>query len=211
MKPRTSVIAQKMLNLYRQQHVIFGGWGAVNQIFVDEADNDVINELQNLPNGRLLIQHIENLRNGKTPMDSIEPELMPYGGLMKKSVVSINLNENEISELRNALNEFTPDLDGLTRIQSLDVVKKYGEEWQVAIKSALTDYPDMLEKWDTVTKTARAYFLWKVATDIIAAPISERTRAQIQADLPEYETYLPMFGDTGIDLLQKLRLYVSSV
>ena len=211
MKPKASVVAQKMINLYRQQHVIFGGWRAVNQIFVNEADKDVIAELPNLPNGRLLVQHIENLRNGKTSMDSIEPELMPYGGLMNESVASIHLDDNEISELRNALDVFTPDLDGLARIQELPVVKQYGDEWQVSIKSALTDYPDLIEKWNTVTKTARAYFLWKVATDMMAVPISERARAQIQADLPEYETYLPMFGDAGNDLLQKLRLYVSTV
>ena len=73
MKPKASVVAQQMINLYRQQHVIVGGWGAGNQIFVNEADKDVIAELPNLPNGRLLVQHIENLRNGKTSMDSIEP------------------------------------------------------------------------------------------------------------------------------------------
>ena len=37
MKPKASVVAQKLLNLYRQAHVIIGGWSALNPIFVDEA------------------------------------------------------------------------------------------------------------------------------------------------------------------------------
>lgn len=210
MKTKPSVIAQKLLNLYRQQHVIFGGWAAINPIFVNEADPDVIRELKLLPNGARLVQHIENLQNGKTPMDSIAQELMPYGGLMNDSVASTQLSESEMQELRGALNEFVPDSEGLDKIRSLEVVRKFGDEWLVAIKSALANNPEMLEQWNIVNKTARAYFLWKVANDILAAPISERARAQVQADLPEYETYLPMFGDAGNELLSRLRIFVSS-
>ena len=144
MKPKASVVAQKMINLYRQQHVIFGGWRAVNQIFVNEADKDVIAELPNLPNGRLLVQHIENLRNGKTSMDSIEPELMPYGGMMNETVASIRLAVKEISAFRNALDVFSPDLDGLTRIQELPLLKPSGDESPVALKSALSDHPYLI-------------------------------------------------------------------
>ena len=82
MNIKTSTIALKLLNLYRQEHVIIGGWAAVNPIFVNEANDDVIKELRDMPTGKALVQHIENLRNGKTPMDSIDPELLPYGGMM---------------------------------------------------------------------------------------------------------------------------------
>ena len=51
MKTKASTVAQKLLNLYRQEHVIFGGWAAVNQVFVAEADNDVMRELRPLPTG----------------------------------------------------------------------------------------------------------------------------------------------------------------
>lgn len=211
MKTKQGMTAQKLLNLYRQQHVIFGGWKAVNQIFVKEADDEVLAKMQNLPTGSRLAEHIRNLQSGKTPMDSINPELLPYGGLMAEVVASTHLSDEEMSELRYALDSFVPDADGLTRIQSLEVVKKFGDEWQVAIRSALTDDNALLEKWNIVIKTARAYYLWKVANDTLAAPISERARAQIQADLPEYETYLPMFGEAGTELLSKLRIYVSSI
>ena len=63
---KASVIAQKLLNLYRQEHVIIGGWTVVNQVFVDEATPDVLTALGELPTGSSLVRHIENLRSGKT-------------------------------------------------------------------------------------------------------------------------------------------------
>lgn len=211
MKKKPNIIAQKLLNLYRQHHVIFGGWKSVNKIFIDEATPEVITEIKDLPTGKMLIQHIENLRSGKTPLNSIEPSLAPYGGLMSEHIESINLSESELSELRNALTNFTPDSDGISTIESLDVVKKFGTEWQIAIRSALSDYPEMLNKFNTVIKTERAHHLWKTANDILAQPVSELTRARVQANLPEYETYLPMFGDAGTTLLSKLRVFISNV
>lgn len=211
MKTKPSIVAQKLLNLYRQHHVIFGGWKTINQIFINEADSGVMSEIRNLPTGGMLAQHIENLRSGKTPMDSVNPELMPYGGLMTESVASIHLSESEISELENELATFVPTAEGLEKIKSLYIVKKFGDEWQIAIRSALFDNKQMLEKWNMVTKTARAFYLWKVANDILVAPMSERSRAQVQADLPEYETYLPMFGEPGKEILSKLRVFISSI
>lgn len=212
MKQKPSITAQKLLNLYRQQHVIFGGWKTVNQIFINEADSNVMLAIKELPTGRTLAHHIENLRSGKTPMDSVSPELMPYGGLMSKSAMtSIHLSDSELSELKNSLYEFVPDADGISKIRSLSVVKKFGDEWQIAIRSALSDDDQMLNKWNIVIKTARAYYLWKIANDMLAAPISERSRALIQADLPEFETYMPMFGDAGKEILAKLRVFVSSI
>ena len=88
MKARIAATAQRLLNLYRQEHVIIGGWAAINPVFINEATDDVIKELREMPTGKMLIRHIENLRSGKTPMDSIEPELMPYGGLMAQSSIT---------------------------------------------------------------------------------------------------------------------------
>ena len=62
MNTKASTTAQRLLNLYRQEHVIFGGWAAVNQVFVDEATPDVLRELRELPTGKNLVKHIENLR-----------------------------------------------------------------------------------------------------------------------------------------------------
>ena len=211
MNAKASTTAQKLLNLYRQEHVIFGGWAAVNQVFVDEATPDVLHELRELPTGKNLIKHIENLRSGKTPMDSIERELLPYGGMMAETVATVPLTKSEWAELESGINSFTTDQDGLEKIQQLDVIKKFGDQWMVAIRAALSERPELLEKWALVTKTYRAYYLWKVASDMLTQPLSERARAQLQADMPEYETYLPMFGDAGVELLEKLRSFISTM
>ncbi len=208
---KSTTVARKLLNLYRHEHVIFGGWSAVNQVFVDEATPDVINALRELPTGKLLVQHIENLRSGRTPMDNIERDLLPYGGMMAEKIATITLTQSELNQLKDALDKFTTDQNGLQMIQSLDVVKKFGDEWPVGIRVALTAYPDLLNKWSVVHKTYRAYYLWKVATDMLATDMSERARAQLQADMPDYETYLPMFGDAGQELLTRLRHFISSI
>lgn len=210
MKARASTIAQKLLNLYRQEHVIIGGWAAINPVFMAEADDEVIRELRVLPTGKMLIQHIENLRSGKTRMDTIDRELLPYGGQMAETIVTIPLTADEWRELESGIAAFTPDEKGLNQIQQLNVIRKFGDEWPVAIHSALAQKPELLSKWTVITKTYRAYFLWHVATDMLNEPLSERARAQLQADMPEYETYLPMFGDAGDELLHKLRTFIST-
>lgn len=212
MNVKTSAIALRLLNLYRQEHVIIGGWATVNPIFVNDATDDVIKELRDMPTGKLLVQHIENLRSGKTAMDSIDSELLPYGGMMTaEDVATIKLNPNQWRELENALQEFTPDQAGLDRFMSLELVRNLGEEWQNSIRAILNARPKLLDKWNIVKQTYNAYRLWDVANEIIANPISERVRAQVQADMPEYETYLPMFGDAGAELLAKLRTFISSM
>ncbi len=212
MNVKTSAIALKLLNLYRQEHVIVGGWTTVNPVFVSEATDDVIKELRDMPTGKLLVRHIENLRSGKTAMDSIDPELLPYGGMMvAEDVASIKLTQNQWRELESALDNFTPDQMGLDRFMALDIVREFGDEWQVAIRAALNTRPQLLDKWNIVHQTYNAYRLWDMANEIVANPISERARAQVQADMPEYETYLPMFGEAGAELLAKLRTFISSM
>ena len=164
MNAKASATAQKLLNLYRQEHVIFGGWAAVNQVFVDEATPDVVRELRELPTGKNLVKHIENLRSGKTPMDSIDRELLPYGGMMAETVATVPLTPDEWTELESGINSFTTDQQGLDNIQQLGVIKKFGDQWLVAIRAALSARPDLVEKWSIVMKTYRAYYLWKVAS-----------------------------------------------
>ncbi|MBE6457682.1 MAG: hypothetical protein E7011_02665 [Alphaproteobacteria bacterium] len=212
MNTKSSVTALKLVNLYRQEHVIIGGWAAVNAVLVNEATDDVINELQNLPTGKMLIRHIENLRSGKTPMDSIEPELMPYGGQMQDaSMPSVELTDNQWQELEYGFENFTPDQAGLKMFTSLGVVQQFGPEWITAIRDAIAQKPYLMDRWNVINQTYNAYKLWDTANEIIANPISERERAQVQADMPEYETYLPMFGETGMQLLEKLRTVISSL
>lgn len=212
MKAKIRATAQKLLNLYRQAHVIVGGWGTVNPIFVDEADDNVIHEIQDLPTGKMLVRHIENLRSGKTPMDSIERELLPYGGMMVgEEITPINLTAEQWSELEYGLENFVPNQEGLDAFTSLDVIKHFGEQWPEIISSVIQSKKHLQDKWAAVKHTFNAYRLWASANEVISKPLTERVRAQVQADMPEYETYLPMFGDAGNKLLTKLRTFISSI
>ena len=212
MQQPSHIIAQRLLNLYRQAHVINGGWAAVNKVFLDESgDPKVIEELQNMPTGKRLVAHIENLRSGKTKMDTIEHDLLPYGGLINIQEPEIKLTDEELNQLKSALDSFEPDPEGLEKIKQLDFVSKFGSNWMDDIKSVLSHDPIALEKWENVIHTSRAYQMWDSAKQLVSENLTERDRAQIQADMPEFETYLPMFGDAGNEVLAKLRTFMSSV
>ena len=212
MQQQSHATAQRLLNLYRQEHVIIGGWATVNPIFVDEStDDEVIRELENLPTGKKLIKHINNLRSGRTPMDSIEPDLLPYGGLMTPQEPDVKVSESEINNIKSAIQNFEPTLDGLNKLKQMPFITKYGNDWIDTIKSLLAGDADASERWEIVAKTARAYQIWDWAKELTSETLTERNRAQIQADMPEFETYLPMFGDAGNEMLTKLRTFISSM
>ena len=211
MKAKASVIAQKLLNLYRQAHVIVGGWAAVNRVFVAEATQDVLQELRALPTGKMLVTHIANLRDGTTPMDSIARNLLPYGGMMAESVSNIELSAEELKELTDAINEFTSTKEGLDKFMENPVIVRFGAEWISMTRNILAHNSDALIKFDNVVKTWTAYEMWDNANNILSNPINDRVRAQVQVDMPEYETYLPMFGAEGEGLLNRLRTFISSM
>jgi len=211
MKAKASTVAQKLLNLYRQAHVIVGGWAAVNRVFVDEATDDVLHELQDLPTGKMLVAHIANLRSGTTPMDSIARELLPYGGLMTESATAIDVDTSELQQLVSAVDSFTPSSEGLHDFMDTAVIKKFGKDWIAMARNALVANPDILRKFDDIVRISTAYRLWDNANSILSAPITDRIRASLQVDMPEYETYLPMFGDEGKELLHRLHGLLSSM
>lgn len=211
MPQQAHIIAQRLLNLYRQEHVIEGGWAAVNKVFIAESNNDqVIAELENMPTGKKLVAHINNLRTKKTPMDTIDKDLLPYGGLMTGIEVSFSLTDAEFNELKSALDKFQPTQESLNNIKNMPLVRKFGNDWAQDIKAAIISRPDMLAKWNVVIQTNKAYKIWNSARELLSETLTERNRAQIQADMPEYETYLPMFGDSGKEMLSRLRTFMSS-
>lgn len=210
MKAKASVIAQKLLNLYRQAHVISGGWGAVNQIFIDEATDDVMVELQDLPTGKFLIQHIQNLRNGKTPMNSIARELLPYGGMLAESNINADIEPDTMHELIDAIDSFTPSHSGLDAFMNTPVIRGMGVDWVMLGQRILKNHPDKRKQFDKIVETANAYKVWDMAKDTLNQSVNDRLRAQVQIDMPEYETYLPRFGEEGAKLLDRLHELTSS-
>lgn len=212
MQQQAHIVAQRLLNLYRQAHVIVGGWAAVNRVLVSESnDAQVIKELLNLPTGQKLVEHINNLKSGKTPMNTIDNDLLPYGGTMSGQEINVSISKEEIEQLKQLLEHFEPTLDGLNEIKNLPFVKNFGNDWIEDIKSSLAGDNTALAQWDNVVRTNRAYQMWDEAQQLVSETLTERNRAQIQADMPEFETYLPMFGDAGNELLSKLRTFMSSM
>lgn len=212
MQQQAHIVAQRLLNLYRQAHVIVGGWAAVNRVLISESnDAQVIKELSNLPTGQKLVEHINNLKSGKTPMNTIDNDLLPYGGTMSGQEINVSISKEEIEQLKRLLEHFEPTLDGLNEIKNLPFVKNFGNDWIEDIKSSLAGDNTALAQWDNVVRTNRAYQMWDEAQQLVSETLTERNRAQIQADMPEFETYLPMFGDAGNELLSKLRTFMSSM
>lgn len=211
MPQQAHIIAQRLLNLYRQEHVIEGGWAAVNKVFLAESNNaQVIAELENMPTGKKLVAHINNLRDKKTPMNTIDKDLLPYGGLMSDIEVNVSLTDEEITELAQVLDKFQPTQENLNTIKNMPLVRKFGNDWDKDIRSAIMSNPNMLAKWDIVIQTDKAYRIWESARELLSETLTERNRAQIQADMPEYETFLPMFGDSGKEMLNRLRTFMST-
>ncbi len=211
MSQQAHITAQRLLNLYRQAHVIDGGWAAVNKVLVTESnDIQVISELENLPTGKKLIEHIKNLRDKKTPMNSIDKDLLPYGGLMLGIENNISLSPDEIKELEIVLNNFQPTVENLSAIKKMPLVKKFGNSWTQDIKAAISHNAKLSEKWQSVIQADKAFQVWDSAHQLLSQTLTERDRSQIQASMPEFETYLPMFGDSGQKMLNKLRTFVSS-
>lgn len=211
MKAKASVIAQKLLNLYRQAHVIEGGWAMVNRVFVNEATDDVLTQMQDLPTGKFLIEHIKNLRSGKTPMNAIARELLPYGGMLAENVVDVDVGKNDLQELIDAIDNFNPTQDGIDTFLNNPVIKNAGQDWIKTVHKLISGDADATKKFDQIVRTWTAYNMWTRANDVLAAPVDDRVRAQLQVDMPEYETYLPMFGDEGQDLLRRLHKLTSAL
>jgi len=114
--------------------------------------------------------------------------------------------------LKSALAAFEATPEGMKKIKDLACVRKFGNDWPDKVKAALSaEDPKELPAWENVVRTARAYQLWDSAKQLVSENLTDRDRARIQADMPEFETYLPMFGDEGEELLAKLRTFMSSM
>ncbi len=75
---RAITIGKRYLNIFHQLHVIKAGIEALNKDFVSLPD-DVLNVLPELSGGSKFHQHIINLKEGVTPMDKIDADLLPFG------------------------------------------------------------------------------------------------------------------------------------
>jgi hypothetical protein len=205
-KTKAAAIAQKLMNLYRNASAIEGAWSAVNPVLMKEANAAVMGEIERLPCGKFLSKHISDLKSGRTKMNSIDAELVPCGA---NFAAPGKISDDEYDELIRALGKFKPDAAHLDVIKSLSIVKKFEGNWQTGVGSVLRD-SDGIAAWQNVVRTDGALRLWARAAGILSLEPTELLRAEVQADLPEYETYLPMFGEEGKTLLARIRKLINS-
>ncbi|MCL2629302.1 MAG: hypothetical protein FWD33_01225 [Alphaproteobacteria bacterium] len=205
------VTAQRLLNLYRQYHAINGKWAALNPVFLKEGDTpEVQGELELLPTGKNLVKHIKNLQHNLTAKDSIDPDLLPYNGAMEFHANAEKISNSDMAQLAAALKEFMPDAQHLEKIKSLPFVADMGEGWRDTIGGAIAKHPELAAKWELVLKFDSATQLWFKAGRILAEIPSDRSRAEIQADMLGYENFLPLFGASGMELLNRLKETLST-
>ncbi len=216
----TKTTAQRLLNLYRQAHSIDGGWVVLNPYFISEDSPKLEEELKKLPNGWKLAKHIENLKEGKTQMDSISPDLTPYGGLMTndnvyKVVQNIELPKAEFDNLSDFLHGFKPDFKHLTDFKKAEFFESLGKDWTNQAKLIIQNSNDkdsetLLNKLNQLIDLDKTYSAWYQASELLTEPESEKTKATAQTLLTEFESRLPKFGKQGQELLEKIRNLISS-
>ena len=77
-REKSIAIGKRYLNLFHQLHVIKAGLEALNKDFISLPDN-VLEILPELSGGAKFFQHIKNLKDGSTPMNKIDADLLPFG------------------------------------------------------------------------------------------------------------------------------------
>ena len=156
-------IGRKYLNIFHQLHFINAGMEILNNDFLTMSD-DVIELLPELAGGMKLAQHIKNLKTGKTPINKIDADVLPFGELVfddhekfleytsynkiaaMKNVESENNAEtssiqteinNEYKQLYELLRAFknTPAL--LENFKSSEVIRDLGPDWKNEVKNIL--------------------------------------------------------------------------
>ena len=173
---------------------------------MDGADDAVVAEIEKLPCGKFLKQHIHNIRTGRTKKDAIDADLVPYDGMMNGPAAS-DADDVELDGLKSALESFRPDAQHLEKIKSLSVVRRFGDRWHAGIRALLDGTPHAA-MWTDVVRADSAIRLWARAAEILSSAPSELLRAEVQADMPEYETYMPLFGKDGNEILSRLRKFI---
>ena len=71
-------LGRRYVNIFHQLHVINAGMAVLNKDFLTIPD-EAVELLPELAGGAKLRQHIINLKDGTTPADKIDPDLLPFG------------------------------------------------------------------------------------------------------------------------------------
>lgn len=225
-------LGRQYLNIFHQLHVIDAGLTALNKDFISLPD-DVIDILTELPGGVKFRQHILNLKNGTTPIDKIDPDLLPFGkevfldetlyvkytsytspsGATKTSniqnnKIQDNLDMDNSKLIFDYIRKFQNTPKHLEDFKSKEEVHDCGPEWKSKISSMIQnsnepDKDNLKKIFDGLCVFDNALNVWQECVSIIKNP-KIKSKDEIISKLPEYKKYLAMFGAGGNSLFEKV-------
>lgn len=197
------LLARQLLNRFRQASVID------ISIFNAEllaAEQDVIEAISVLPGSRQLLLHLDNLKNGHTPKDQIDPTAMPFAsvtGAAAKPILPSSTDDSDKDPLpkkiAQAFASFDSSYDSLERF-----VKDFGDDWMNQFSEASHSYAMTDEEhaqFNAILSYKKLIDLWFKAQSMIQNPDKEI----IQDLIDNYQNDLIQFGDEGVKLVETLK------
>ena len=169
-------LARRAINIFRQLHVIDAPLKELNKKFLS-LDSDAVALLPEMPGGVKLYSHIQNLIGGLTPMDKIDPDLLPFGKevfedkklyaeftdfdkdsyipappkvALKHASETKAKAADPMEPVWAALRDFNGEAERLEVFKALPAVKAFGDNWrlEVAERIPMSALPD----WDRLGK-----------------------------------------------------------
>ena len=169
-------LARRAINIFRQLHVIDAPLKELNEKFLS-LDSDTVALLPEMPGGVKLYSHIQNLIGGLTPMNKIDPDLLPFGKevfedkklyaeftdfdkdsyvpappkvALKHAVGAKATPADPMEPVWVALKNFNGEAEKLEAFKALPAVKAFGENWrlEIAERIPMSALPD----WERLSK-----------------------------------------------------------
>jgi len=175
-RERAKVAARRAINIFRQLHAIEAPLKEMNEKFLS-LDSDAVALLPEMPGGVKLYSHIQNLAAGLTPLDKIDPDLLPFGEAVfedKKLYRDYTDYDKEtyvpappkvefrhasdapspaadpMAAMWGALRAFDGSSEKLEAFKELPAVKSFGDNWrlEIAERIPMSALPD----WERLGK-----------------------------------------------------------
>lgn len=232
-RERAKAVARRYINIFHQLHVIDAPLATLNAEFA-ALPRDVVMLLPEMMGGVKLHQHIQNLKTGQTPMDKVDPDLLPFGREVfddvklytqytsydKASYVPAPPSVADGPGARKAkdgggeaqiwsmLRSYTNTPESLEAFKKLPAVASLGPKWRDELKSriATSNQPD----WEHLAQAFDNLVQFDDAVEAWGAVSmfvrnpSPEARTKIAPKVDTYKKNLDMFGDAGEALAAKL-------
>jgi len=116
-------------------------------------------------------------------------------------------DDSQYADIYAAIRSYSNTTKGLLEFK--EKAARFGDNWRSEIDTILAlretdDAGELIDTFNNLKTYDTAVSLWNEAAGILENPTAPGIAA-IQAKIKEYKTYLPMFGASGHELLEKLK------